>query len=187
VAVLVDDEVRTAVGDDGVATTTRRPRDATEIQKLQNLVAAAVGIDVERGDQITVENIAFGHDPVPVEPEPSVWTRVGDHAGPAARVVALVVIVGLVLLLFVRPVVTRVLALPASAGAGQTAHIGMPQQLPRTVEDIEGEIEAQLDEEAMAGMDRRKPVLTRRVVRMATSEPANAAKLVRSWLAERRG
>lgn len=187
VAVLVDDDVRNAVGDNGEPSTTRRPRDAAEMQKLQNLVAAAVGIDPERGDQITVENIAFGHEPVTVEAPPSTWTRVTDHAGPVARGLALVVIVGLVLLLFVRPLVTRVLALPSPAGMGQTAHVGMPQQLPRTIEDIEGEIEAQLDEEAMANVDRRKPVLTRRVVGMATSEPANAAKLVRSWLAERRG
>lgn len=187
VAVLVDDEVTMTAGADGApATTTRRPRDASEMQKLQNLVAAAVGIDMERGDQITVENIAFGVDPVVVPPEATLWTRVHGYAGPAGRGAAVLLIVALVLLLVVRPVVTRVLALPSSTLDAETAQVGMPQQLPRTVEDLEGEIEAQLDSEALEGVDRRRPVLTRRVVGMASSEPANAAKLVRSWLADRR-
>jgi flagellar M-ring protein FliF len=187
VAVLVDDDVKIEVGAGGETKTTRRARDTAEMQKLQNLVAAAVGIDATRGDQITVENIAFGQEPTPVEPPVTVWTRAREYAGPTARVVALIVIVGMVLLLFVRPVVTRALALPSAGTAAQVAQVGMPQQLPRTVEDLEGEIAAQLDSEAMEGVDRRKPVLTRRVVGMATTEPANAAKLVRSWLAERRG
>jgi len=185
--VLVDDDVKIEVGAGGESKTTRRARDTAEMQKLQNLVAAAVGIDATRGDQITVENIAFGQEPTLVEAPVTVWTRAREYAGPTARVLALVVIVGMVLLLFVRPVVTRALALPAAGTAAQVAQVGMPQQLPRTVEDLEGEIEAQLDSEAMEGVDRRKPVLTRRVVGMATTEPANAAKLVRSWLAERRG
>ncbi len=186
VAVLVDDEVTVTVGESGAPSVTRKPRDASEMQKLQNLVAAAVGIDTERGDQITVENIAFGGDPVTAPPAETMWTRVSGYAGPVGRGAVLLLIVALVLLLVVRPVVTRVLPLPSATLEEETAQVGMPQQLPRTVEDIEGEIEAQLDSEALEGVDRRKPVLTRRVVGMASAEPANAAKLVRSWLADRR-
>ncbi len=186
VAVLVDDEVTVTVGENGAPSVTRKPRDASEMQKLQNLVAAAVGIDTERGDQITVENIAFGGDPVTAPPAETMWTRVSGYAGPVGRGAVLLLIVALVLLLVVRPVVTRVLPLPSATLEEETAQVGMPQQLPRTVEDIEGEIEAQLDSEALEGVDRRKPVLTRRVVGMASAEPANAAKLVRSWLADRR-
>src|SRR5690606_27059890 len=76
VAVLVDDEVTVTVGESGAPSVTRKPRDASEMQKLQNLVAAAVGIDTERGDQITVENIAFGGDPVAAPPAETMWTRV---------------------------------------------------------------------------------------------------------------
>ena len=41
-----------------------KPRDPAEIQKLHELVAAAVGLDTTRGDQLTVENIAF-NEPTP--------------------------------------------------------------------------------------------------------------------------
>lgn len=186
VAVLVDDDVTVAIGDDGVAKTTRRPRDAGEMEKLQKLVAAAVGIDTERGDQITVENIAFGETPV-VPPTPvTMWTHIDQYGGPVGRVLALVVIVAMVLLLVVRPVMRRALALPSATLATETAQMAMPQQLPRTVEDMQGELEAQLDAEPLEGDEHRKPVLKRRVVGLTSAEPANAAKLVRSWLSDRR-
>jgi flagellar M-ring protein FliF len=153
------------------------------MQKLQNLVAAAVGIDPARGDQITVENIAFDVPPVEVVPVATPWQRVQEHGGPILRTVALVVIVGMILLVFVRPMVSRALALPSGE---QEAAVSMRQQLPRTIADIEGDIEAQLDAETADRMDRRHPVLARRVMGMAAGEPAAAAKLVRSWLADGR-
>jgi flagellar M-ring protein FliF len=183
VAVIVDDEVKVAAGPDGTSTTTRRPRETGEMQKLQNLVAAAVGIDPARGDQITVENIAFDVPPVEVVPAPTSWQRVQEHGGPILRTVALVVIVGMILLVFVRPMVSRALALPPGE---HEAAVSMPQQLPRTIADIEGDIEAQLDAETAESMDRRHPVLARRVIGMASEEPAAAARLVRSWLADGR-
>jgi flagellar M-ring protein FliF len=63
----------------------------------------------------------------------------------------------------------------------------MPTQLPRTIQDVENEIESQLDAAAAERLaDRRMPVLQRRIVSMAQAEPQNAARLVRSWLAEER-
>ncbi len=181
VAVLVDDEHVTSAGQDGAVSTRRKPRDPAAMQKLQNLVSASLGIDTERGDQLTVENVAF-ESPVadPVAP-PRWWQRVGEQSGGAVKGVAAVLIVAMVLLLFVRPVLGRLLTMPTATGPQAT--IGMPHQLPRTIEEIESEIEAQLDAAPNDG-DRRQPVLTRRMVNLANSEPESAAKLVRGWLAE---
>jgi flagellar M-ring protein FliF len=103
----------------------------------------------------------------------------------------LVVVVALCLFAFLfvlRPMVKRTLALaPATAGAGNAQMAGpkMPQQLPRTIAEVENDIESQLDAAAAEHLaDRRMPVLQRRVVSMAQAEPQNAARLVRSWLAE---
>ena len=180
VAVLVDDEHVVTTGQDGAVTTKRKPRDPASMQKLQKLVAASLGIDTSRGDQITVENVSF-ESPVaePVVP-PSIWQRVGDKSSGAVRGVAVLVRVAMVLLLFVRPVIGRLLTMPSGVEA---ATINMPQQLPRTIEEIESEIEAQLDAEPQDG-DRRQPVLTRRMVTITNQEPESAAKLVRGWLAE---
>ena len=181
VAVLVDDEHVTSAGQDGAVSTRRKPRDPAAMQKLQNLVSASLGIDTERGDQLTVENVTF-ESPVaePVAP-PTWWQRVGEQGGGAVKGVAAVLIVTMVLLLFVRPVLGRLLTMPTATGSQAT--IGMPHQLPRTIEEIESEIEAQLDAAPNDG-DRRQPVLTRRMVNLANSEPESAAKLVRGWLAE---
>jgi flagellar M-ring protein FliF len=180
VAVLVDDEHVSSSAQDGTVTTKRKPRDAAAMQKLQKLVAASLGIDSQRGDQVTVENITF--DTPVSEPivRPSVWQRVGEQSGGAVRGVAVLLMVAMVLLMVVRPVLGRLLTVPT---AREHASIGMPQQLPRTIEEIEGEIEAQLDAMPHDG-DRRQPVLTRRAVTLANQEPESAAKLVRGWLAE---
>jgi flagellar biosynthesis/type III secretory pathway M-ring protein FliF/YscJ len=54
----------------------------------------------------------------------------------------------------------------------------------RTVADLEGELDASLDEEDGPAVPRRLPALTRRVTKQAQREPENAARLVREWLSE---
>ena len=60
VAVILDDE---RVHDEGRGRRghddARKPWEPAGIQRIQGLVAAAVGLDTKRGDQLTVENIAF--------------------------------------------------------------------------------------------------------------------------------
>ena len=58
---------------------------------------------------------------------------------------------------------------------------------PRTVAEIESQLEAQIDSdlEGKAEGQRRLPVLTRRVAGMAQKEPENTAKLIRSWMSDR--
>jgi flagellar biosynthesis/type III secretory pathway M-ring protein FliF/YscJ len=97
------------------------------------------------------------------------------------RPIAVLGIVALFLLVVVRPVLGRTLKVGGGSAAGRDVEVGMPQQLPRTVEEIEQEIEQQLDSVPAEG-DRRQPVLTRRVSRLAEKEPESAAKLVRGWL-----
>jgi flagellar biosynthesis/type III secretory pathway M-ring protein FliF/YscJ len=71
-AVVVDDDhVVKKAG--GTQTVSRKPRTPEELQKLQALVATAVGLDPMRGDQITVQNMSF--DEVPEE-EPVPMTTI---------------------------------------------------------------------------------------------------------------
>ena len=182
VAVIVDDEHVTSTAQDGTQTTKRKPRDAAAMQKLQKLVAASLGIDPQRGDQVTVENIPFEAPVADPVVAPRWYARIGEQGSGAVRILAVVLIVAMVLLLVVRPVIGRLLTV---SGDGQVT-MNMPQQLPRTIEEIEGEIEAQLDA-APSESDRRQPVLTRRVTQLASDEPESAAKLVRGWLTEGKG
>lgn len=183
VAVILDDEHVVTTGADGTITTKRKPRDAAAMQKLQKLVAGSLGIDPKRGDQVTVENMAF-EAPV-AEPivAPKWWEKVGEQSGGALKVGAVLLFVVVLLLVVVRPMLGRSLKVKgvATVAGGSEIEVGMPQQLPKTIEEIEQEIEQQLDMVPSEG-DRRQPVLTRRVAKLAEKEPESAAKLVRGWL-----
>lgn len=184
VAVLIDNEHVPAEGGAAGAGRESRPRTPEEMQKVYSLVAAGVGLDTERGDLLTVENIPFDESPeVEDVTPPAWWQRYAPQLIDAARI-AVVLLLGVLSLFFViRPMVRRGLsatrtALPPS---------GLPQQLPRTVEELQGELEAQLGA-ADASLEPRKiSALTRKLTTITQKEPENAARLIRAWLTEEGG
>jgi len=187
VAVILDDNHVTKPDNEGRSVTTRVSRNQEELQKLQALVAAAVGLDPERGDQITVENIPFDEPLSGAEPvTPSFWMRHGPAVLDGARTVS-VLLLGLAAMFFVvRPLMRRT-AVVGGALAVAGGGVGAPTlDRPRTVAELENEIDAQV-EAAMAGKSgetRRLPVLTRKASAFAAKEPENTAKLLRSWISE---
>jgi flagellar M-ring protein FliF len=184
VAVIVDDEPVVKKDKRGNVTRSTKPRDAAEIQKIQTLVATAVGLDTLRGDQLTVENVSF-ESAVTEEPAPpGIWQQYGSTATEVGRVAA-VILMGLMAFLFVvRPIMQRSLASLPQVIVEQN----MPQQLPKTVEEVQADIEAQLAAaEAKAGEPRKMTILTKRLTGIVQKEPEHAARLVRTWLAEEEG
>jgi flagellar M-ring protein FliF len=186
VAVILDDNHVTKQDNEGKAVVTRVSRNQEELQKLQALVSAAVGLDTERGDQITVENIPFD-EPLPgdVTP-PSFWTRYQPTIMDGGRTVS-VLILGLAALFFVvRPLVRRAGGMTAALALPGGSNVAVPAlDRPRTVAELESEIEAQV-EAAIAGKSesRRLPVLARKASGFAAKEPENTAKLLRSWMSD---
>lgn len=184
VAVIVDDEPVVGKDKNGNVTRKTRPRQPAELQKIQGLVAAAVGLDTARGDQLTVENVAFDTTGTE-EPAPATFVeRYGDTMKETGKVFV-VLLLGLLSFLFVvRPLMKRGLA---SKPLPEVREV-LPQQLPKTVEQLQGEIEAEIAAaEAAAGQPRKLTVLTKRLAAVAQKEPENAARLLRTWLAEEEG
>jgi flagellar M-ring protein FliF len=180
VAVMLDNDTAVVNGPNGAVQRESKPRSPEEIQKIHGLVAAAVGLDTARGDQLTVENIPFDEAPIVPDVAPGFWTRVRPHV---ETFVAPAVVLTLALLAFIfviRPLVARV------ADVRQTVSAALPAAVPRTIQDIEGDIEAQLDAAAAAsaGDHRKMPVLTRRLSALAQKEPEHAARLLRMWMSE---
>lgn len=201
VGVLLDNETVVTKNADGTTTKSTKPREPADIQKIQELVTAGVGLDTERGDRLTVENIAFS-EVVDEETPATLVERFGPIGLEALKVVAVLVIGVLAFMVFVRPIVKQTTSAltvrtPAMAGAaaGGGANSGMGggggggqgtghAELPKTIEDLEGEIEAQLEADAQRAQDPRTSVLTKRVQRLAQDNPENAARLISGWLAD---
>lgn len=103
VAVLVND----VAGVDDAGEPTMTPRPAEELEDLRMLVASAVGLDTERGDEITIRSMAF-------EALPIVGTEAGAGEVPSAPLnmmkliqTGVLALVALILGLFVvRPILT---------------------------------------------------------------------------------
>lgn len=179
VAVLVDHEQVTSRGKNGQVVKSAKARDAATLQKLQEIVAAAVGVDPARGDLLTVQNVPFdepeGDEP---PPPPGMWQRVAPYSGDALRGVVVLALGALALLAVIRPMIVR--AFPPALTANRVA-VATLQSAPRTVEELQGEIEAQL-QAAEASAPRRLTALSKRVGALAQKDPENMARLIRTWL-----
>jgi flagellar M-ring protein FliF len=156
-----------------------------EVQKIQDVVAAAVGLDTERGDQLTVQTIAFEETPVEPVIEPGAWQRYGPQVFEALRLVGIVALGAFALFGVIRPMVRS--ALNAGPQMAATKRLGSVQAVvaggqPRTVQDLEAEIDAS----APMPDALRVPAMTRRMAALTQKEPENAARLLRTWLTEDR-
>ena len=186
VAVLVDDaRVPNA---DGTGQTSK-PREPAEMERIQRLVSAAVGLDTTRGDQLTVENIGFDGfgETIAVEPvapwwkqvSPTVVSTLGVSVGDMLRL-ALVGILALVALFAVIRPLARSAMSPTTAAlpaASEAATAGA-----RTVAQLQGEFGAGAD--AGAFRDAQAPAAAKRMHERADERPEHVAQLVRAMMAQ---
>jgi flagellar M-ring protein FliF len=185
VAVLVDDD-QDAETKDGQATVTRVARKPEELKKLHDLVAAAVGLDPARGDQLTIENVSFDAPVEDVIEEPGLLVRYAPQVQEVSRLGTVLLIAAAAFFMVIRPLM-RSLAPAKPAAAALPVPVSVEGlQRARTVADMENEIEAQIDAALIekTGEHRRMPVLARKVSAFAEKEPASTAKLLRSWMTE---
>jgi flagellar M-ring protein FliF len=189
VAVILDDQHVAPVADASAATPAKsvtKPWDAAGIARIKGLVATAVGLDTQRGDQITVENISFDAPTLePALPEVPTGQKVMESVkiyGPSTlRIVGVLVVAFFALFGVLRPIARQTTRLPAAPALAAPAAATPTAKLP-TVQEMEGQIEAELD--AATGQRRKLPVLTKRVAKLASQEPEQLARIVRGWMAE---
>ncbi len=177
------------------------PRTADELKKIRDQVSSAVGVQPKRGDELTVENMAFATLQVNPKEEADakkqIWVDLGLKALPYAAwgIVGFIVFFMLFLPMLRRmsaainrPAPMRVgsadggEALLAGAGGGSTRK---PVQV-KSVSEIEAEIEAELNADAAfsAPEARRRELIKKRLQESSHEDPETIASLVRSWLLE---
>lgn len=190
VAVILDDLAVATTGSDGVVKRTNKARTKDELQRIQNLVTAAVGIDASRGDLLTVDNVSFSERPDSEDvPAPvGMLEKYSPQINDIGRLGVVLALGAMAFFMVIRPLVKKALAGPAMTMIGAPALPGPPSASVRTIEDLEGAIEAELDAATAQNANRLKiPVLSKRVGAMTQKEPEHAARLVRAWLREDRG
>jgi flagellar M-ring protein FliF len=180
-AILVDDVVETKT-ESGKTQQTRRKRTAEEMKQIDALAKAAVGFDGQRGDQFSLQNVAFVAPPAEIFTPPGAfqkWITYAERWTGLLRYAGLFVLFAMVYVLILRPVkkqVLNILRLPAAnavaehnaalaqAGAGMLP--GTSGVLPEVSEAV---------------------ALKRELASRVKEDPETAGRVVQSWMQERQG
>ncbi len=181
------------------------PRTADELKKIKDQVATAVGIQAKRGDELTVENMAFAtllvNPKEEAEAKKQFWVDLVKQFAPTL----IYAILGLAVFFMVfvpmlrrmsaainRPTPMRVAsgdggeASPFSSGSGSGSSASRKPVQVKSMSEIEAEIEAELNADAAfsAPEARRRELIKKRLQEGSHEDPETIASLVRSWLLE---
>lgn len=201
VAILVDGRYVTNEAGERVY----QERSEEELQQLEALARSAVGFDEARGDQLEVINMRFA-DPTadlqPAEPTRFLGLRV-EQLMRAAELLVLGIVAVLILLLVVRPLVSRILETPATppsspeaqlTAEGQPALAGPAGATPPAVagpELSEFGIEEDEDTEHMIDLNRVEGRVrassVRKIGEIVDKHPEEAVSIIRTWLYQQQG
>jgi flagellar M-ring protein FliF len=177
------------------------PRTADELKKIRDQVSAAVGIQPKRGDELTVENMAFATLQVnpkeEAEAKKQFWVDLVRQFAPNA----IYAVIGLaVFFMLILPMLRRMSAAinrptPMRIASSEGGEAGMAgtgsgstrKPVPvKSMSEIESEIEAELNADAAfsAPEARRRELIKKRLQGGSQEDPETMASLVRSWLLE---
>ena len=185
VAVLVDGNY-TADANNAL---TYQPRSQEELDQLTALVRGAIGFNAERGDSVEVVNMRFADVGGSDEADTGIFLGLDkDDLFRIGRFAALSILAILVLLLVVRPIVSRLLASippapsspPRIGEAGRQAAIAGPDQGGATALPAPGAGEDMIDLEQVEGRVRASSV--KKLGDFVEKHPEQALSIIRTWL-----
>lgn len=174
VAVLLDGIYRYIPDESGELQSQYFARDPKEMETIERISRHTVGVDEERGDTITVQNIKFSKPLVEQE-------KLKEQKREATRkfIVDLIrfilvgVIIVLLIFMVIRPMVQKLSAKPED--------LDLLMGLPTTIGELEGE-ELEIPTEKETGIPPRD-----KIIEIARQDPLKTATLVRNWLREKKG
>ena len=173
-ALLVDDALETTTLANGKETHTHRKRTPEELKDIENLAKASIGLDTQRGDTLTVENLSFQQPPPTAADKLPLTDRVRvilHDWSSVVRYAALLLLFVLSYFLLLRPLKKQVLA---------------------TVRELPGRVAAQASvnggavDNVLASLppEQRALVLRKQLLDKAKGEPAAAGQLLHAWINE---
>jgi flagellar M-ring protein FliF len=186
---------------DGKRTKKYVPRSSEEIENIKNIVANAVGLDGSRGDLIEVSNVSFdttdtGYGMIDVKKQMYI-----DYAFRFAKYFVALIIFILFYFLVFRKIMkklaevkeTKYGTLAAVGGLGKQEGLDLligdeETRFPKTLEELEREIESELDESAPMDVDTVKTkVMLKKIEEAANEDPLVIANLIRAWMKDTGG
>jgi flagellar M-ring protein FliF len=169
-----------------------QPRSQEELDRIAALVRTAIGFNQARGDQVEVVNLRFADAPAPVIAESPGWLSLVEFTKSdlmrAAELLVLALLVGLVLLVVVRPLVARMLAASEprpSAPAALPTTSQAPAIVPNAAEaaaQLPNETAMMIDVAQVKGQVHAQSI--QKVGELADRNPQETVAIIRHWLNE---
>ncbi|MDR2104121.1 MAG: flagellar M-ring protein FliF, partial [Deferribacteraceae bacterium] len=194
VSVVVDDKPE-QIEENGVKRVVKRPRTDEELARLRTAVASAVGFNAERGDVVDVTNISFDTSEEWGETAIAEKEQIMEWVTAVAKYAAAIIILVLFYLLFVRPILRRLDSakeideelLGESAIDAQLSSldisVGGESGFPKTVEELEREIESELDESIPVDVEAVKSkVMLKKIEETSNEDPEMVANLLKAMI-----
>jgi flagellar M-ring protein FliF len=172
---------------------TYEPRKQEDMEQLATLVRSAIGYDTRRGDAVEVVNMRFAgaEDEPPVKPVTYFLGLEKADLMRIAEILVLSVVAILVILLVVRPLVTRAFeSVPAAAGEAGRRLLAEPGGAPAlagpapapgvpTEEEMES-LDELIDIDKVEG--RVKMSSIRKIGEIVEKHPEEALSILRNWM-----
>jgi flagellar M-ring protein FliF len=173
-ALLVDDAVESKL-ENGKVSEIRHKRSPQELKQIEELAKAAIGVDLSRGDTLTVQNLSFEQPAVETLAKPTnverIRTILNDWSS-YVRYATILLLFLLAYLLLLRPLKKQLIAtfreLPARVAAAS--------QLKGAQSDSEGG--------SLTAEQQRAAALNKQLVEKVREEPATTSRLIQSWIHE---
>jgi flagellar M-ring protein FliF len=179
-----------------------QPRSVEELDKLKKLVQSAIGYSEKRGDQVEVVNMRFAQPEEALgEPPPVLFGMNKQDLFRATETLVLTVVAILIILLVVRPLVTRMLettretALASQRLLAEQAAMGMaalpspmsmgalsgPNGMPGTaMAMMDDQQESMIDISQVEGRVRASSM--KKIGEIVDKHPEEAVAIIRSWM-----
>jgi flagellar M-ring protein FliF len=157
-------------------------RSPAQLKQLQDLAAAVIGVDSQRGDAVTVENMTFdnaGNGDVGPTLGERAQRMVNENVN-ALKYASLLILFVLAWALMFRPVQKQIVSVVRELAAGNQAALAAVE-LP-AVPELPGD-----DLDHLLEADTSTIGLKRRLTEMVQAEPATMTRTLQSWLQESEG
>lgn len=186
VAVVVNDK-QAIVEENGKRKITLVPRSTDELERIKNIVAMSVGYNADRGDKIEVANIPF--DTTVNFGDYFIEDKVKAHMiSTIIKYSVAILILILFYLLVIRPILKRIMIKeeePSAGGIDFTLNEEEGFEVPKTVEDLEREIEEEIDQRASLDAETTEVnIMLKRLKEAIDEDPEPIASLITAWLKE---